>query len=333
MKEKYKNVIIAPGKGMGNFISMMSCFQTIAKKNNQKIIILTKASTSAKMYINNQSFCNEVIYFEENKRGIFNVFYNLKIFLKLVFFLKNYKIENLYVLHPSKKYVLSALFAKVKNIYAPGYRFQNCLLPKKNKYYKSFFSKALDPLIESQELVKKIFDISHLEKGLLVNRINYQKKYIGICISCSGYERQWGIENYFKVISYLISKGYKKFIILSGKDQEKLENKIISNIKKNFNHIEIVKTSKKKINFIYEKLKEVFLYIGNDTGIMHLSLALGIRSVVIHGDCPPQHYSPMIYAVDNKNKIRSKTAIKKINFAQVKIEIDKALKLERWPSG
>ena len=75
------------------------------------------------------------------------------------------------------------------------------------------------------------------------------------------------------------------------------------------------------------------MYVGNDTGIMHLSLAHGIRSIVIHGDCPPQHYSSMIYAVDNKNKIRSKTAIKKINFAQVKIAIDKVLKLERWPSG
>ena len=129
------------------------------------------------------------------------------------------------------------------------------------------------------------------------------------------------------MINYLIENGYKKFIIFSGKDQKHLEDQITEKISCRFKDIEMLKTSEKKINFIYEKLKEVFLYIGNDTGIMHLSLALGIRSIVIHGDCPPQHYSSMIYAIENRDKIRSKTAIKKIDFDQVKIEINKVLKL------
>jgi len=314
---------------MGNFISMIGCFQTIAKKNNQKVIILTKESTSAKMYINNQRFCDEVIYFKENKRGIFNIFYNLKIFFELVFLLRSFNIKNLYILHPSKKYILSALAAKIKNIYAPGYRFQNFFLQKNKKYYKSFFSKALDPLIESQELVKKILNTNLIENGLLRKNINNHKNYIGIGIACSGYEKQWGIENYYKVIEYLILKGFKKFIILSGKDQDNLEDQIIYNLKIKFKNIDIIKTSNQKINFIYEKLKDVFLYIGNDTGIMHLSLALGIKSIVIHGDCPPQYYSKMIYVVDNINNIRSKTAVKKIFFDQVKIKIDEVLTIER----
>ena len=327
MKSLTKIAVIAPGKGMGNFISMIGCFQTIYKNTNKKLIILTKKSTSAKMYISNQNFCNEVIYFDENKRGLTNIVYNLKLFFKFVLLLKSLKINKLYILHPSKKYLFAGYVAGIKIIYAPGYRLQNLLLSKNKKYYKSYFSKALDPLIETQELLKKIFKINLIEKGLLNYNLNFKKTFIGICIACSGYERQWGKQNFIKVINYLIVKGYKKFIILSGKDQETLENEIVYEVLKNNEDIEIIETSKYTMNLIYENLKKTFIYIGNDTGIAHLSIALGIKSIIIHGDCPPQHYSSLNYIVDNVDKIRSKTSIKKITFDQVKNKINEVLKL------
>ena len=54
-------------------------------------------------------------------------------------------------------------------------------------------------------------------------------KRIAICIACSGYERQWGSENYIKLIKFLASKGYEKFLIVSGKDHEKIENEKVEN--------------------------------------------------------------------------------------------------------
>lgn len=324
-----RNIIIAPGKGMGNFISMIGCFKTISQNINEKVTILTKKSTSAKMYLSNQNFCEEIIYIDENKRGIINIFYNFKLFFKLVFLLKSLNIHKLYILHPSKKYIFVSLFAGINKIYAPGYRFQNFFLPKANKYYKSFFSKPLDPLIETQELIKKIFKIRILDQGLVTFE-KKEKNYIGICIACSGYERQWGIQNYLKVINYLIIRGYKKFIILSGRNQNELENELISKVEQNNQNILLLKTSEKQMIDVYEILKEVFLYIGNDTGIAHLSLALGIKSIIIHGDCPPQNYSNLNNVVDNienKEDRRSKTSIKKITFDKVKNTIDKVLNL------
>lgn len=321
-----KQIIIAPGKGMGNFISMLGCFKTISKQINKKITILTKKSTSAKMYLNNQSFCEEIIYINEKKRGLLNINYNLNIFFELIKLLKSLNIEKLYVLHPSKKYVLAGLIAGVNKIYAPGYKLQNFLLKKEFKYYPNFFCKALDPLIESQELIKKIFKIQLLEDGLLDFEKPSFKKYIAVCIATSGFEKQWGIENYLKVFDYLISKGKNNFIILSGKDQYKIENDLFLSINSKHKNINIIKTSEKKMDYIYKLLKETKYYIGNDTGISHLSVAMGLHSIIIHGDCPPHNYSNLIYAIDNDEKIRSKTSIKKISFFKVKNKIDEVLK-------
>jgi len=321
-----KQIVIAPGKGMGNFISMLGCFQTISKKINKKITILTKKNTSAKMYLNDQIFCEEIIYIDESKRGLLNIYYNFHIFLKLVKLLKSLNTEQLYVLHPSKKYVLAGVLARIKKIYAPGYRYQSFFLKKESKYYSNFFCKALDPLIESQELIKKIFKIKSLESGLLKFKKLVSKNYVAICIATSGFEKQWGIENYLKVFEYLIHKGKNNFIILSGKDQYKIENDLFLSVTKKYGNINILKTSEKKMDYIYKILKEADYYIGNDTGISHLAVAMGLHSIIIHGDCPPHNYSNLIHAIDNDKKIRSKTSIKKILFQKVKNKIDEILK-------
>ena len=72
-----KILIIDPGKGWGHFISKMYCYQELAERLSCKIIFLTKKSTQAGHYLNLSSFCEEVVYLDEPKKG-------LKIFLKIL---------------------------------------------------------------------------------------------------------------------------------------------------------------------------------------------------------------------------------------------------------
>ena len=66
-------LIIDPGKGWGHFVSKMYCYQKLAENLNSKIIFLTKKSTQAEFYLKPSSFCEEIIYLEEPKRGIKNI--------------------------------------------------------------------------------------------------------------------------------------------------------------------------------------------------------------------------------------------------------------------
>ena len=52
-----KILIIDPGKGWGQFVSKMYCYQKLADHLNSKIIFLTKKSTQAEHYLKSTSFC------------------------------------------------------------------------------------------------------------------------------------------------------------------------------------------------------------------------------------------------------------------------------------
>ena len=69
-----KILIIDPGKGWGQFVSKMYCYQKLADHLNSKIIFLTKKSTQAEHYLKFTSFCDDVMYMEEPKKGIRNIF-------------------------------------------------------------------------------------------------------------------------------------------------------------------------------------------------------------------------------------------------------------------
>ena len=62
-------LIIDPGKGWGQFVSKMYCFQKLSEYQNSKVVFLTKKSTQAEYYLVNTSFCEKVIYLDEPKNA------------------------------------------------------------------------------------------------------------------------------------------------------------------------------------------------------------------------------------------------------------------------
>ena len=63
-----KILVIDPGKGWGQFVSKMYCYQKLANHLNSKITFLTKKSTQAEHYLKSLSFCEDVLYIEESKK-------------------------------------------------------------------------------------------------------------------------------------------------------------------------------------------------------------------------------------------------------------------------
>lgn len=323
--------IIATGKGMGNFFSNIAYFKQIYKEEGSRITFLTRKLTSAYEVFKDQNFCEKVYYIDEYKRGLKGLMQNLLSFLNIIKLINKINPKKIFILHSSSRYALASILSKVssKDVYAPGYKFQNFLIKNENKIFKSYFSKALEPKLENKLLVEKIYSKKITEDNSLKLRDN-QKKYVCITIAQSGTSRQWGKDNYIKIIEYLITKGFKTFLILSGPSQKNIEDQISTY----FNDtIELTKTSELKMNDCLNLLNRSIFYVGNDTGFPHLSISLKIPSVVIHGDCIPHFHlydeQNLIYSVDTDypeiRKLGSDTAIKSISFEKVKAAVDKLL--------
>ena len=304
--------ILAPGKGWGNFVSYISCFKTISRSRNKKIILITKEFSSARAYLEDQEFVEKFHEIPDNKRGFFKT---IKYIIKLYQILSKSRLDEIFIFHSSLTLVIVSYLANIKNIYAPGTKYQNFFLKRKNKLYENFFSKSIDAVDETTSLTKKILKIDNIEFIPLKYNANIDEKLVGICIACSGSEKQWGKENYIKLINFLIENQYNKFLLLSGKDQSNLENAIISNYS---DQIIFIDTSKKSIGEVIPDLKKCKFVIGNDTGFSHLSVAYNKKTYVILGDCPPHTYSNLIINIDKDEEVvRSINSIQSIKIEKV----------------
>ena len=317
-----KILIIDPGKGWGQFVSKMYCFQKLAEYQNSKVVFLTKRSTQAEYYLENTSFCEKVVYLEEPKKGIANIINNIKSLIKNIDEINKFNFKACYVFHPSLRYLFMANFSNIKEIWGLGFKFQSFFLKKNRKFYSSFFSKT-EGDDEALEFVKKITNISKIDYKPLSSIENSLRDTVGIIIAASGNEKRWSIRNYLKVIQFLKEKNYKNFLIISGLDQSKEEELISENFK---DTVDITFTADKKINDVIPYLKRCKFCIGNDTGFSHLSVNLDIETIVIQGDCPPQTYSKLLKHIDIEPDVtRSSTSIHTIKAEKVLDELSNFL--------
>ena len=322
-----KILVIDPGKGWGHFVSKMYCYQKLAEKYNSKIVFLTKKSTQAEFYMKFSSFCDEVIYLEEPKKGLRHIINNLISFNKNIKKINQYTFENCFVFHPSIRYLFIANFSNIKNVWGLGLKFQNFFLKKNKKLYPSFFSKTIKDDNEALEFVKKITSYSSIKFKPLLSRNKNFVDTIGIIIAASGNEKRWSIQNYINVIEYLSKKKNDKFLIISGIDQLEEERIIYEKFK---NKLKITYSSDKKIDEIIPHLLKCKFCIGNDTGFSHLSVNFDIETIVLYGDCPPQNYSNLIHVIDIDHDVkRSSHSINTIKVDKVLRFIENFLKFSK----
>ena len=315
-------LIIDPGKGWGQFVSKMYCFQKLSEHQNSKVVFLTKKSTQAEYYLENTSFCEKVIYLDEPKKGIGHIINNIKSLINNINEINKFNFKACYVFHPSLRYLLIANFSNIKEIWGLGFKFQNFFLKKNKKLYLSFFAKTKGDN-EAVEFVKKITNASKIDYKPLSRIENSLRDTVGIIIAASGNEKRWSIKNYLKVIQFLKEKNYKKFLIISGLDQSKEEELINENFR---DTIDATFTADKKINDVIPYLKRCKFCIGNDTGFSHLSVNLDIETMVIQGDCPPQTYSKLLKHIDIEPDVtRSSTSIHTIKAEKVLDELSNFL--------
>jgi len=316
--------VVAPRKGMGDCISFFGIFKTINKHSKKKIILVTVDNTSAKKIFKYEKIFKKIIYFEQSNKNFFSIILSyLKIFRALSL-AKSQGANEVIILHQSIKYILISKILGFKTIEAPGQKFQRFFL-RKNRVYKNYSSQKLSPIDESKYLVKKIFSISNIENNNFIFNLTKTKKYVAIAIATSGPEKFWILENYIKVINYFFEKGFKYFLLLSGKNQSDLESIICNSF--NLKNINFIRTSNSTIEKIIPYLKRTKIYFGNDTGFSHLTAGYQVPSIVIYGNCEPfNDYSKFIYPIVPQNKIFTDNSIKKISFGYVKNKMNIFLK-------
>ncbi len=304
-----KILIIQAKKGMGDMVIYLPYIHAISKKYKKRVSILAKNNSRAKDLLAEDDHIDEIITLEEKMDGLKGIF-------NLTNELKKRNFDKIFIFNSSLRYNLVAKFSGIKSIYQ----------------YPLFKSK--DNIVLSAKIFTEniIGEIVSTEPNISIKEtkipINNGTKNICLGISASGPTKRWDIENYIKLADEISKKIKCKFYIAAGKNDLNLINK--------FKNSKVGKNSFSFENLnIKESLKYISncdLYIGNDTGWAHISIALKVKALTIFCDSPILaygRYSNKMITVEPEGEENSTThdtlGKDKISFDKVLTEAIKLL--------
>lgn len=268
--------VIQTRSGIGDMCLFLQSIHAISEHYNSKIILFASKTSKAKEFLFNDKSIKEIIYIDENQI-LFKNFFIISNFFKK-------KISKIFIMHFSFRYFFLSKISFIKEIYKYGFK-------KKDVNISSYMQLMTHKWLK----LKKI----NFNSRIYFPHPKNNENNIIIGIGGSGETKKWPIENYIQLIKLISEKNYFKYIIAGG-FHEKNDYELIKSKLKNYELVSLCEKSiKESMNFIYGSR----LYIGNDTGFMHLSAASNIRALGLFGDTPINYaeYNKLITPITPKN--------------------------------
>ena len=273
-----KVLVIQPKIGMGDMIIYLPYIHAIAKKYNSSVSILVKENSRAKELLIDDKKISEVIILDRTKTNA-GSHDGIKGFFKLVKELKKKKFDKVFIFNSSLRYYLISKLAGIKKIS------QYPLFKKKDNIVTSakiFTENELGTIVSTQAELQ----LDKLKVTNIKRQFSKDMKHICLGISASGPTKRWSIKNYINLCEKIDKQIPSKFYIAAGKNDKELINEIFKSKIKN----KCISFENLKINETMPIIKNCDLYIGNDTGWLHISSALNIKCLALFMDSPVQAY-------------------------------------------
>ena len=273
-----KVLVIQPKIGMGDMVIYLPYIHAISKKYQKPISILVKENSRANQLLLDDKHIDEIIILDRTKDNS-GSHDGLSGFFKLSKEIKSKNFDKVFIFNSSLRYLLISKIAKIKNIS------QYPLFRKKDNIVTSakiFTENELNAIVSTEPKL-------NINQDRIDNaKQNFSNEYKHVClgISASGPTKRWDINNFIKLCSKINNKIPTKFYLAAGNNDKDLINQLIkSEIGSN-----CVSFENLKISEAMPIIKNCNLYIGNDTGWLHVSSALGLKCLALFMDSPVQAY-------------------------------------------
>ena len=273
-----KILVIQPKIGMGDMVIYLPYIHAISKKYRTPVSILVKENARADQLLAEDKHIKEIIKLDrtKNNSGLHD---GLSGIFKLSRDLKLKKFDKVFIFNSSLRYLLISKIAGIKNIS------QYPLFKKKDNIVTSakiFTENELGEIVSTQP--ELIIDDNKINEAK--QKFSKDFKHICLGISASGPTKRWNIKNFIKLCININARTPSKFYLAAGNDDKDLIDQFLKSELSN----NCISFKDLKISETLPIIKNCNLYIGNDTGWLHISSALGIKCLALFMDSPVQAY-------------------------------------------
>ena len=263
---------------LGDLIWQLPYIKAISDHHSEKIDLIVRKKTQAKNILKDVKHINK-IYYNEFRKGLA---YWIDVFkLKKIF--NSEKYDYVYILDKVNKPAIAAKLAGIKNIIGPGFKNQKKWITAKN--YLAEEDWKLNYSEQSQKLLKiNSITLNNKFPNLEVNIERFKDnnddllvdgKKIAFGVDSFEDFKMWYEEDFIKLADLLYEKKLFDYIyLICGPEKSHIAKKIIDNSNKKY----FIDCSYKDLQGIILAIKNSKFYIGNNSGPLNLSAALGVKT-------------------------------------------------------
>ena len=315
---------------LGDLIWQLPYIKAISEHYNQSVDLILREKTQAKKILKDEKYIDNINY-NNFRKGIF---YWIEV-LKLVQIYNQNKYSHVYILDKVNRPAIAAKISGIKNIIGPG-------IGNQKKYLTTdVFLNNEDWKLNYSEQSKKLLKLHKINLDNPYPQINFNTKefnevnsdllYEGkkIAFGVDSFEdyKMWYEEDFVKLAELLHKRNLFDYIyLICGPDKSHVAQKIIKMSQKNY----FIDCSKKDLIGVIIAIKNSQFFIGNNSGPLNLSAALGVESFgLIANDAiselkyskiqfiTPKNYKDNTWIRDRKN-MKTLTPVEVLNFLENK---------------
>ena len=273
-----KTCIVYTHHKLGDLIWQLPYIKAISEHHNDKVDLIVRKKTQAQNILKDLNHINK-IYYNEFRKGLA---YWIDVFkLKKIF--NSEKYDYVYILDKVNKPAIAAKLAGIKNIIGPGFKNQKKWITAKN--YLNEEDWKLNYSEQSQKFLKiNSITLNNKFPNLEVNIERFKEnnddllvdgKKIAFGIDSFEDFKMWYEEDFIKLADLLYEKKLFDYIyLICGPDKSHIAKKIKNDSKREY----FIDCSNKDLQGVILAIKNSDFYVGNNSGPLNLSAALGVKT-------------------------------------------------------
>jgi len=308
---------------LGDLIWQLPYIKSISEYHKIKINLIVREKTQAKNILKDLNYIDDIFY-NNFRKGLFywsDVYKLYKIYKKEQF-------DYVYLLDKVNKPAIAAKFAGIKNIIGPGLGNQKKWLTNKNflneNDWKNNYSEQSQKFLKINSIpVNNLFpEININLKKFESNNLDLIKWGKKISFGVDSFEdfKIWQEENFIELADLLLQKKLFDFIyLICGRDKSYIAEKIIKHSGKDY----FINCANKDLSGVVLAIKNSDFFVGNNSGPLNLSSALGVKSFGLIANDPVSElkYSKIIPITPDDYKdntwIRDRNAMRRLTVSKV----------------
>jgi heptosyltransferase-2 len=296
--------VVQPLPGIGDMVWHLPHIHAIAAFAGSPVTLIAKPRSLADQLLGDDPAVEEIFWVDLNPKGRRGAHDGIRGFFRLARKLRDRDFGTIILLHHSDTIAAAAMLAGIPDRRGYGLGLQRRFLnqgpflsrkvAKLHQHTRatSYIEAAGIPLPSSEPHIV-VPAAARVEARTRLGDPGMQ--FVAVGIGSSEVLKQWGPERFAALIAGLLDHGWPGVALFGGADERRMAGQIMRALGDRARRVHLAMGW--HLRDVQGLLAEAAFYVGNDTGVMNIAAALGIRTYALFGTTPPFHHASQIVPV------------------------------------